>query len=108
GCGLCRPGCRAGNFRRLPLTGYQFALRAGMNLSAISNHSSFAKVLRLPLKLIPSGTQVTVRGGCLKGKKWIVGSHTHGCWLGSYEREKQILFATRVTKGDVVFDIGAN
>lgn len=40
--------------------------------------------------------------------RWIVGSHTNGCWLGSYENEKQKLFALAVEPGSVVFDIGAN
>ncbi len=79
-----------------------------MNLSNISNETAFGKVLRLPLKLIPRTAVLTIRNGPLKGKKWIAGSHTHGCWLGSYEQEKQRLFAQTVTEGSVVFDIGAN
>lgn len=40
--------------------------------------------------------------------KWIVGSATHGCWLGSYEYRKRICFERAVTRGSVVFDVGAN
>lgn len=46
--------------------------------------------------------------GPLRGKKWIVGSSTHGCWLGSYEHEKQRLFMRAVRPGGVVYDVGAH
>jgi FkbM family methyltransferase len=32
----------------------------------------------------------------------------HGCWLGSYEYEKQRAFEKTVQEGDIVFDVGAN
>jgi FkbM family methyltransferase len=40
--------------------------------------------------------------------KWVVGSGTHGCWLGSYEYSKQRLLRGLIRPGDVVYDIGAN
>jgi FkbM family methyltransferase len=43
-----------------------------------------------------------------KGLKWIVGSYNHGCWLGSYEFEKQVVLPSLVSEGDVVYDIGAH
>jgi FkbM family methyltransferase len=46
--------------------------------------------------------------GRLKGKRWIAGAHTHGCWLGCYESKKQQWFEDKVKPGDAVFDIGAN
>ena len=46
--------------------------------------------------------------GALRGKKWIVGAGTHGCWLGSYEYNKRILFEKAVQPGMTVFDIGAH
>jgi FkbM family methyltransferase len=46
--------------------------------------------------------------GPLRGRRWIVGSATHGCWLGSYEFETQRAFAGLVQRGDVVYDLGAN
>ena len=46
--------------------------------------------------------------GRLKGKKWIVGSGTHGCWLGIYERTKAEAFGDKLQRGSVVFDIGAH
>ena len=46
--------------------------------------------------------------GPLRGKRWIAGAHTHGCWLGTYEHEKQKRFAHEVKTGNTVYDIGAN
>jgi FkbM family methyltransferase len=46
--------------------------------------------------------------GPLRGKKWTVGSSTHGCWLGSYEYEKQKALQRFLKIGDVVYDVGAN
>ena len=46
--------------------------------------------------------------GPLRGKKWIVGSSNHGCWLGSYEHDKQIKFQNALGPGQVVYDIGAH
>jgi FkbM family methyltransferase len=37
-----------------------------------------------------------------------VGSFIHGCWLGSYEHNKQALVAKLVKSGDIVYDVGAN
>ena len=51
---------------------------------------------------------VPILQGPLRGKKWIVGSSRHGCWIGSYELEKQRAFYEAVRPGDVVYDIGAN
>jgi FkbM family methyltransferase len=65
-------------------------------------------MLRQPLRLIPANAAMPILQGRLRGKRWIAGAHTHGCWLGSYESEKQKLFASRVRTGDTVFDIGAN
>jgi FkbM family methyltransferase len=44
----------------------------------------------------------------LAGKRWIVGSATHGAWLGTYEYTKQRLFARSIRRGDTIFDLGAN
>jgi len=79
-----------------------------LNFSAISNRDLIGKLLRLPLKLIPSDKILPILQGGLKGKKWIVGSSNHGCWLGSYEYEKQTLFNRIITVGSVVYDIGAH
>jgi FkbM family methyltransferase len=78
------------------------------NLSAISNNTLFGKLLRAPLRLIPRSAVVPILQGPLRGKRWIVGSGHHGCWLGSYEHDKQEAFRNAIKKGDVVYDVGAN
>jgi FkbM family methyltransferase len=79
-----------------------------INFSSISNRSFLGKLLRFPLRFIPSKMITPILQGGLKGKKWIVESSNHGCWLGSYEYEKQKLFANTVKEGAVVYDIGAH
>ncbi|MGB3296355.1 MAG: FkbM family methyltransferase, partial [Phormidesmis sp.] len=79
-----------------------------MNFSAISNQSVFGKALRMLLRLLPDQTTISILQGPLKGKKWIVGAGQHGCWLGSYEYEKQEMFKESILEGSVVFDIGAH
>jgi FkbM family methyltransferase len=51
---------------------------------------------------------VPILQGPLAGRRWIVGSATHGAWLGTYEYAKQRLFARSIQPGTVVFDLGAN
>jgi FkbM family methyltransferase len=46
--------------------------------------------------------------GPLRGKKWIVGASTNGCWLGMYEMQKQNVFRSLIQAGNVVYDLGAN
>lgn len=79
-----------------------------MNFSGISNKSFLGKALRFPLQLIPAETVVPVLQGRLRGKKWIVGSSHHGCWLGSYEDTKRRYFERTLKQGSIVYDIGAN
>lgn len=79
-----------------------------INISKIDYRSSIGKLFRLPLKLIPAKTVLPILQGKLKGKKWIKGSSINGCWLGTYEFNKQILFEKYVNPGMVVYDIGAN
>ena len=79
-----------------------------MNFSGISDKCFPGRLLRSLLKVLPHGTAVPVLQGKLRGYKWIVGSSNHGCWLGSYEYNKQKLFSNTIQPGSVVFDIGAN
>jgi FkbM family methyltransferase len=79
-----------------------------MNFSGLSNQNLLGKILRQPLKLVPQQAAMPILQGRLKGKRWIAGSHTHGCWLGSYEKDKQRLFEAEVKPGSIVYDIGAN
>jgi FkbM family methyltransferase len=76
--------------------------------NAFSADNFLGKVLRLPLRLIPRDTVLPILQGPGRGLKWIVGSYNHGCWLGSYEYEKQLVLADLVKKGDVVYDLGAH
>jgi FkbM family methyltransferase len=79
-----------------------------MNFSGISDRSLVGKALRLPLRLLPAGAVVPVLQGELRGKRWVVGASNHGCWLGSYEHDKQQAFRRAVRPGGVVFDLGAH
>jgi FkbM family methyltransferase len=65
-------------------------------------------MLRWPLRLIPKSTIVPILQGPLQGRRWIVGSATHGAWLGSYEADKLRLFAESIRPNMVVWDLGAN
>jgi FkbM family methyltransferase len=52
--------------------------------------------------------QVRIVQGPLRGKRWVAGSSNHGCWLGSYEFDKQREIAATVRPGMTCYDIGAN
>jgi FkbM family methyltransferase len=79
-----------------------------IDFSSIADTSGVGKFLRQPLRLLPRGAIVPVLQGRIRGMRWIVGSANHGCWLGTYEREKQQEFTQYVRPGDVVYDIGAH
>ncbi len=78
-----------------------------INWSGINRGSLFGRVLRIPLKLLPANSIVRIRRGPAKGLRWIVGSSTHGCWLGTYEMDKQRALSQFVKPGMTVYDIGA-
>lgn len=78
------------------------------NLSGISNQTLVGKWLRAPLRLIPRSAILPIFQGPLRGKKWIVGAGNHGCWLGSYEHDKQRQIQKAIKAADVVYDVGAN
>jgi FkbM family methyltransferase len=48
-----------------------------------------------------------VRQGPARGMKWIAGSAVHGCWLGTYEFEKQKSLERFIRPGMTIYDIGA-
>ena len=79
-----------------------------LNFSALDNRSILGRLARLPLKLLPAGLVIPVLQGPLRGTRWIVGSSDHGCWLGSYELEKQRATAAAIQPDHVVYDLGAN
>jgi FkbM family methyltransferase len=66
------------------------------------------RVLRLPLRLIPPGATMPVVRGPLRGMRWITGSHTHGCWLGTYEPDVRAALVPHLRPGLVFYDLGAN
>ena len=63
-----------------------------INISKSNFKSPLGKFLRMPLKLIPANMVLPILQGKLKGKKWIKGSSINGCWLGTYEFDKQRMF----------------
>ena len=79
-----------------------------VDFSSLSRSSALGRMLRGVLKLVPHGLIMPVWQGALRGARWIVGSATHGCWLGSYESEKQRRFASSIGQGATVMDVGAN
>ncbi len=70
--------------------------------------SFLGRAIRLPLRLVPRDAVMRVLSGPLRGRRWIAGAATHGCWLGTYERLAQQVFVDHVRHGSVVYDIGAN
>ena len=79
-----------------------------MNFSGISRANLLGQALRLPLRMLPKNLPVPILQGRLRGYWWVMGASTHGCWLGSYENEKRELFERTITKGGIVYDVGAN
>ncbi len=80
----------------------------GINFSRVSSRHWIGRILRWVLGLIPNATVLPIIQGSMRGKRWIVGSANHGCWLGSYEYPIRKLFEKLVSEGDVVYDIGAH
>jgi FkbM family methyltransferase len=74
----------------------------------LSSGTLLAKILRLPLSLIPPETEVRILRGPLRGKKWIAGAGPNACWFGTYEVDRLRAFKNAVSQGAVVYDVGAN
>jgi FkbM family methyltransferase len=70
--------------------------------------SFWVRAIRSPLRLLPPGMVVPILTGRLRGRKWIVGSCVHSCWIGSYEFDKQRAFAEVTRRGATVLDLGSN
>lgn len=79
-----------------------------MHMGAIPARTLPGRLLRLPLRLVPPNAVVPILQGRFRGMRWVVGSSFPGCWLGSYEYPKRVLFERTLTPGSVVFDIGAH
>jgi FkbM family methyltransferase len=79
-----------------------------MNFSGLSQRSRLGRLLRFPLRYIPNDAIMPVLQGKLRGYRWVTGSSNHGCWLGSYEYEKQQTISNIVKPGTIAFDLGAH
>jgi FkbM family methyltransferase len=79
-----------------------------INWSGIDNRSAAGQLLRLPLRFLPARLVVPIVAGPNRGMRWRVGAFDHGCWLGSFEQEKQQRLRDRLREGMTVFDIGAH
>lgn len=73
-----------------------------------NGQTRWGQLIRWPLRLIPPTAHMPILAGPLRGLRWTVGSHTHGCWLGSYEKTNQVHWVRHLKPGMVVHDIGAN
>ena len=78
-----------------------------INWSAIDHRSISGRLLRLPARLLPARTVVRIRRGPARGLRWIAGSSIHGCWLGTYELEKQVALQRFIQPNMTIYDIGA-
>jgi FkbM family methyltransferase len=79
-----------------------------LDLSRLGPRSKLGALLRAPLALVPPHWRVPVLQGPLRGARWIVGSSTHGSWLGTYEAAKVRRFVAELRPDSVVFDLGAH
>lgn len=78
-----------------------------INWSSLDRRSVAGRLLRLPLRFLPREALIAIRRGPCKGLKWIVGNANHGCWLGTYELEKQHALQRFIGSGMTIYDIGA-
>jgi len=78
-----------------------------INWSNINHRSLMGRLLRLPTRVLPAGTVMSIRRGPARGMKWIAGSAINGCWLGTYELDKQGALERFVKPGMTIYDIGA-
>jgi FkbM family methyltransferase len=74
----------------------------------LSPRTLLAKILRLPLSLIPPDAEVRILRGPLRGKKWIKGAGPNAYWVGTYEVARLRALANALSLGAVVYDVGAN
>jgi FkbM family methyltransferase len=79
-----------------------------IDFSAIDSRTLVGRAIRTPLRLLPTDLVVPVLQGPLRGARWIVGSATHGCCVGSYETTKQRACLRHLRQGLTAYDVGAN
>jgi FkbM family methyltransferase len=75
---------------------------------SLSSETRLGRFVRFPLRLVPPGTVVPILKGKLRGKRWVVGSAIHRCWLGFFESDKQDQICREIRPNTVFYDIGAN
>lgn len=79
-----------------------------MTLKALLANPVAGKLVRFPLRLLPARTWLPILRGPGRGLWWRAGAGNHGCWIGSYERDKQALLQRVLQPGSVFYDVGAN
>ena len=79
-----------------------------INWSSIRQGSPIGRMLRMPLAVVPKRAVFPILAGPNRGFSWCVGAADHGCWLGSYELEKQRAIWRARQEGATVLDVGAN
>jgi hypothetical protein len=67
-----------------------------------------ARAIRSLLRLLPPGMILPILTGRLRGRKWIVGSGVHGCWISSYELENSVHSRKSLLWGREVLNLDAN
>jgi len=78
---------------------------SNMSMQKLRNHAGIAimragQICRIGFVRIPFGV--------LRGKQWLFTSSLPSCALGTYEQHIAVVLQTRLRKGAVFFDIGAN
>lgn len=66
------------------------------------------RLVRLPFKAVPKTAVIRILAGPNRGLRWIAGSLTHSCWIGTFETKTARLLARYVRPGMTAFDVGAN
>jgi FkbM family methyltransferase len=78
------------------------------NLRTVTDTTLMSRIVRYPLRILPRNMTTRILQGPLRGKKWVIGSQRHACWLGHYESYLQRVIALEVRPGSVFYDVGAN
>lgn len=79
-----------------------------IDFSRLSRSSVAGTALRSALNVLPLPKRLRILQGPLRGATWIRASGTAGCWLGSYEIEKQRSLAAVLSPGKIFYDVGAH
>lgn len=82
-------------------------LRFSVHLTMKPSGTWCARILRWLLRLIPAAAEVRILRGPLRGMKWIKGAGPNA-WVGTYEVARVQPLAQEVSRGALVYDIGAN